>query len=279
MRVQIRPAELKYLAPMSATVSRLTQALHDINTKMSEIARLIELDTGLTANVLRWANSAYYGARLPVESVQAAVVRLGMNNIIHLSIRHSLSAVMKKSVPGYELAENELWRHNVAAALTVETLGQTLEQPLHPGAFTAALLHDVGKVILGQHLSPPLYGQLRKLMETEGLPCLEAERRLLETDHAVVGAALAGFWKFPDELVSAIEKHHEPEPQPDNLLDLVIIANTVAKRIGLSAGSEPVTPAAEAVLERWGLDPLSVAALGERVKEKIAKTEDEWKII
>jgi putative nucleotidyltransferase with HDIG domain len=264
---------------MSATISRLTQALHDINTKMSEIARLIELDTGLTANVLRWANSAFYGARMPVESVQAAVIRLGMNNIVHLSIRHSLSTVMKKSVPGYALAENELWRHNVAAALTVETLGQSARQPLHPGAFTAALLHDVGKVVLGQHLSPEVYAQLRKLMEVEGLPCIEAERRLLETDHAVVGAALAGYWKFPADMVAAIEKHHDPEPKAEALLDLVIIANSVAKRIGLGAGSEPVSPAAEAVLLRWGLDPASVAALGERVKEKIAKTEDEWKII
>jgi len=73
MRVQIRPSELKTLAPMSATISRLTEALHDINTKMSEIARLIELDTGLTANVLRWANSAFYGARMPVDSITSRV--------------------------------------------------------------------------------------------------------------------------------------------------------------------------------------------------------------
>lgn len=279
MRVQIKPAELKYLAPMSATLSRLTQVLHDNNTKMSEVARLIELDSGLTANVLRWANSAFFGARMPAESVQAAVVRLGMNNIIQLSLRHSLSSVMKKSVPGYALAENELWRHNMAAALTVEVLGQTQGPPLHAGAFTAALLHDVGKVILGQHLSPAVYLQLRKLMEDEGLPCLEAERRLLETDHAVVGAALAGYWKFPAELVAAIEKHHDPEPKAEPLLDLVIIANSVAKRIGLGAGSEPVLPGAEAVLQRWGLNPEGVMTLGQAVQAKIAKTEEEWKML
>jgi putative nucleotidyltransferase with HDIG domain len=279
MKIKIRPAELKNLAPMSTTISRLTKSMQDMNTKMSEITRLIELDTALTANVLRWANSAYYGARMPIESVQAAVIRLGMNNIIRLSIGNSLSSVMKKSVPGYDLAENELWRHNVAAAMTVETLGQINNQTLHPAAFTAALLHDVGKVILGQHLDPDMFVQLRQLVNEGGMTYIEAERSLLETDHAIVGAAVAGYWKFPDEMVYAIEKHHDPEPRAENLLDIVIIANAVAKKIGFGAGSEPMPRAYDAVLQRQGLLPESVVLLCERVKEKVLKIEEEWKLL
>jgi putative nucleotidyltransferase with HDIG domain len=279
MRVKITPYELKQLAPMSLTISRLTKSMQDINSKMSEITRLIELDTALTANVLRWANSAYYGARMPIESVQAAVIRLGMNNIIRLSISHSLSTVLKKSVPGYALAENQLWRHNVAAALTVETIGQITNHTLHPAAFTAALLHDVGKIVLGQHLDAGTFQQLRNMVEDDHMSYVEAERTLLETDHAIVGAALAGYWKFPDELVYAIERHHDPEPQPDNLLDLVIIANTLAKEIGLGAGSEPIRPSVEKVMLRQGLNAESRAQLCDRVKEKMVKTEEEWNLL
>lgn len=278
MRVKITPIELKQLAPMSATISRLTQSVQDINSTMSEITRIIELDPALTANVLRWSNSAFYGARMPVESVQAAVIRLGMNNIIRLSISQSLSSVLKKPVPGYALAENQLWRHNAAAALAVETVGQAGGQNQHPAAFTAALLHDVGKIVLGQHLDLETLGELRRLVDRERMPCIEAERFLLETDHAVVGAALAGFWKFPDDMVAAIEGHHDPKAQDNVLLDLVMIANTLAKETGWGAGSEPPPPGMERVMQRRGLDAEALARIVEQVKEKMKKTEEEWKL-
>ncbi|MEW6517583.1 MAG: HDOD domain-containing protein [candidate division FCPU426 bacterium] len=277
MRVKIHPSEIKTLVPMSATLSRLTNLMSDINAKTSDIARVIELDSVLTVNVLRWANSAFYGAHMPVESVRGAVIRLGMNNIIRLSIGSCLAGSMKQSVPGYRLAEQELWRHNVAAALTVESLGALTRRPVPPAAFTAALIHDIGKVVLGQHLQKEMFQQLQQLQQQEGLCYIEAERRLLETDHAEVGAAIAGYLKFPEELVKAIERHHDPAPREDSLLDAVIIANAAAKQIGFgSVCGTSLAGVLETAMRRYGLEQEQWDGLCETVKQRLAKVEEEW---
>jgi putative nucleotidyltransferase with HDIG domain len=276
MKVKITPSEIKSLAPVSVTISRLTYLMHDLNAKTADIVRLIELDAALTINVLRWANSAYFRSAVRVESIRTAVVRMGMNNIIRLSIGGCLASTLRKSVPGYELAENDLWRHNMTAALTVEVVSQIIKTPTHPAAFTAAMLHDIGKSILGQHLDREQFRQLRELMATEKLSAVEAERRLFETDHAEVGAAMASYWKFPDELAHAIEQHHNLDTEGNGLLELVIIADAIANKIDHCRETEPVTGRVAEIMRRQGLQPEAPASLCEIVKNRLAKTEEEW---
>lgn len=276
MRIKITPADFKTLAPVSATLSRLTSLMRDLNTKTSDIVRVIELDAALTANVLRWANSAFFRSRLKIESLQAAVVRMGMNHIIRLAIGDCLSASLRQPQPGFDLGENGLWRHNMTAALTVEALAQFSEQTLPPVAFTAALLHDIGKFILGRHLEPGWYFRASAPFADEGPESLSAERDLLETDHAEVGAAMANYWKFPAELVHAIENHHRPSGPPDALLDVVMAANWIARMIG--GGFAAGAPAGElgAIFRRLDVAAEDLPALFAAVRERMEKTESEW---
>lgn len=270
-KVKITPSDFKSLAPMPATVSRLTTLMYDVHASTSDITRLIELDAALTANVLRWANSAYFGARVKIASVKAAVVRMGVNNIIRLSVGDCLASTMKRPLPVYGLAENGLWRHNLAAALTAESLEQVTGMPSHPAAFTAALLHDVGKSILGMRLDAGDAVEIQRLI-AEGAASTDAERRLLDTDHAEVGAAMASYWKFPDELIQAIEKHHDLEADPDPLHDAVKTADAVAKQIE----SRPISEAYESILFRRGLTPDRIGALCAAVAETMRRIEEEW---
>jgi len=279
MKIKIKPSEIKYLAPMSASVSRLANMVLEPDATSGEIARVIELDGALTANVLRWANSAWYSARVPIQSVKAAVVRLGMNNILKLAVGSCLASPMKKSLPGYELVENELWRHNVAAALTVEHIGEFTNTAVHPAAFTGALIHDIGKLVLSRHLDRQIIGQIQELVKMENITYFEAERQILETDHAEVGAAISGYWKFPESLTRAIEKHHDPEPEPDNLLDMVIIANTVAKLIGVGLGNgQQNININEEVILRQGLTLSELESLCSLVKDKLDEAVAQWRI-
>jgi putative nucleotidyltransferase with HDIG domain len=245
--------------------------MYDMNAKTSDITRLIELDAALTANLLRWANSAYFGSRMKVASVRTAVVRMGMNNIIRLSLGDCLAASMRKSLPGYGLGESVLWHHNVAAALTVESLGQFIHHPLPPAAFTAALLHDVGKYILGPHLDEEGFLKMQKLT-AEGFSTTQAERFLLETDHAEVGAAMASYWKFPDDLVYAIEQHHDLNAKEDLLGDAVKIANAVAKQLE----SKPISESYETIMLRQGLTADKIGLLCGTVEAHLARIEKAW---
>lgn len=279
MKIKINPSEIRNLAPMSATVSQLAGVLNDPKYGVNEIVRLIELDGALTANVLRWSNSAFYRSRFEIETVKSAVMRLGINNIVKLSIGRSLAKPMKKKMPGYALVEEELWRHNVAAGLTIETIKQFTSIEVPPIAFTAALLHDIGKLILSRHLDIKIILDLRHQVETMHVPYYQVERELLETDHAEVGAAVAGYWKFPDDIIRVIKLHHTDQVEPFRLLDLVQLANYTAKKIGAATGySDGIHEPDQAILERLKLNGDKQKHIEEEVKKKLNTALEEFNL-
>ncbi len=279
MRIKINPAEIRNLAPMSATVSQLAGLMNDAHYGVNEISRLIELDGALTANVLRWANSAFYRSQFEIETVKSAVMRLGLNNIIKLAIGNSLGKTMKRKVPGYNLMENELWRHNVAAGLTIESLQRHTRIEVPSMAFTAAMLHDIGKLILSRHLEPAMVQTIRQEIETKHCSYAEAEQRLLNMDHAEVGAALSGYWKFPEEIITVIEQHHREAAAPNQLLDLVLFANYMAKHIGEGLGDpQQANHLDEKVTQRLGLSGDRQQRIEEDVKEKLSQALEEFEL-
>ncbi|MEW6516016.1 MAG: HDOD domain-containing protein [candidate division FCPU426 bacterium] len=275
----IKPEEFGKLPPMSSSVNRLARLINEPEVDIREITRIIELDVSLTANLLRWANSAWSQTENPILTVREAVIRLGMGNILKMSIGQTVAEPMRKSCPGYGLAEKELWRHSVAAALAAETLDRLTPRRIPGVAFTAALLHDIGKLLLGQHMTPEMTQQIRQLVESENITYNAAEFKILGTDHAKVGAAIGRHWGFPEVLVRAIEFHHDPEAQPDMVSDAVHIANTVAKFIGVGMGSEQMNlRASQEAAERLGLNSLVLESVCATVQSDLAKTEALWEV-
>jgi putative nucleotidyltransferase with HDIG domain len=223
---------------MPASVVQLASMATDMKSSMEEMARVIEYDEALTANLLRLANSVWGKALTPVLTVKDAVVRLGTGQILKFAVGQQISDAMCQPCPGYELTEHELWRHSVAGALAAEHLSDCLYQPVPRLVFTAALIHDIGKLLLGRQIGHDTLDEIKKVIEYDHLTFLEGERQLLGTDHAEVGGSIARYWKFPEPLITAIELHHDPDRQPDALLDIVHLSNVMAKFIGVGLGSE-----------------------------------------
>jgi putative nucleotidyltransferase with HDIG domain len=185
---------------------------------------------------------------------------------------------MRKSCTGYNLSENELWRHSVAAALASEHLQKFTSVPIPPSAFSAALMHDIGKLVLGRHLGhETLRTSILELMEKKNYTYLDAEREILKTDHAEVGAAIAREWNLPEVLENAIGGHHTPDLRPNPTLDVVHVANAVAKLAGQGLGIEEmnmqVSPNAA---ERLGIHAEQIQALCALVKVELENTENLW---
>jgi hypothetical protein len=150
--------DLPSLPEVAVKVSRLAD---DPNASAASIARVIATDQGLTARILRLANSALYGVARRVGTVQEAVVILGLGTIRNLTLAASIYPALGAAVPGYDLAKGELWRHSVAAALCAQELARRMPRAPRPGAgaapsaavspdeaFVAGLLHDIGKTLL-----------------------------------------------------------------------------------------------------------------------------------
>jgi putative nucleotidyltransferase with HDIG domain len=262
---------------MPATAAKLLPLLDNPDSTPSEVENIVKYDPGLTANILKLTNSAYFGIPTKVSSVKQAIILLGWKRLIQVVTTICMSPLMKKAIPGYDLRSGELWKHSIAVAVAAELLVKTLNIPDSDEVFTAALLHDVGKLILGSFVKKDL--EQIQAMVTKGISLDVAESMVLGTNHAEVGGQILHKWSFPAELVNAVQWHHEPESCENGcvLSDIVHVANTVGLMAGFGKAEEgidiaPVGP----VTDRLGLNTGDLEAMALQTTEEIKKLSVLW---
>jgi len=247
-----KSASDRYLPPSRLELLRI---LRDPDASAATLTRAIECDPTLTANVLRLANSAYFGFARSVASVADAVWRLGTRNLRQLVLTTAFSPMQKQAVKGYDLPPGDMLKHSLAVAVGAEKLGRLLKVPGCDHLFTAGILHDIGKIALGTFVELDA-APILELATREGLPFVEAEQRILGIDHAELGAFLADRWNLPDEVVEIVRWHHEPEKfsgrNPAG--DLVHVADALCILGGIGIGTDGLRyRPSEEVCDRLGL--------------------------
>ncbi len=233
------------LASLPDTTVKLLRLLDDATVEAGLVSSVIDKDPALTANLLKLCNSAYYGMRRQVGSVHEAAVLLGNRTIVTLAFATSMGDILRGALHAYGMERDDMWRHSLATALAASRLVVATGQgELKDRAFTAGLVHDIGKFLLDRALGEAVD---RLPQNATGEQMLEAERRILGFDHCEAGAALATAWNFPEMLVVAIHNHHRPDARPENgeLLIPVHAANLVAGSLGLGGNSGRPVPLAE----------------------------------
>jgi putative nucleotidyltransferase with HDIG domain len=254
---------------MPGAAVKLLALVDDPDVSVDRIEAILRYDPGLTANLLRLANSAYFGMPSKVGSVRQAVILLGLKRMIQMVIASCMSAIMDQAVPGYDLPPGELWRHSIAVSVAAECLVKELNLDAAEEIFTAALLHDVGKLILGDFVSED-YPKIEKALH-QGLSFEVAENIVLGTDHADVGAQILSKWSIPEAIIDAVRWHHSPEScnRPDTMLDIVHVANMLCLMIGIGVGRDGLSHQPSAVVvKRLGLETAHL--------EKVASQTLQW---
>ena len=185
-----------------------------------------------------------------------------------------MSPIMKKPIPGYDLPRGELWRHSIAVSIAAENIVKTLNITDADEVFTAALLHDVGKLILGGFVKKDL--EFIEDMVAKGFSFDVAENIILGTDHAKVGANILEQWLFPEELVNAVGWHHNPEDCKNRcmLSDIVHLANDLGQVIGAGRTvKESHSELSHTIVKNLGFKPVDleeIAALTMKGVNKLA---------
>ena len=228
------------LSPVSVTGSKVMEIISDPYSSLTEIVDVIKYDQGLTANLLRICNSAYFGLKTKVVSVRQAVAYLGMNNVISAVMMGHLSKNLTAAQGGYDLNEGELWKYSVSSALIAQSLAEKRHLDNIPCLFTSALLKDIGKVILGTHIKDA-FQKIILSVQNDGLTFLEAEREILGIDHAELGAVVAEKWCFSPKMVFIIRNHHDPLKiliGDDLSISIIYLADTICMMVGIGGGAD-----------------------------------------
>lgn len=237
---------------------QVMKLIQDPDAGVAEIMKPIEYDPGLTSNVLRLANSAYFAGPRSISSLREAGVRLGAQRIFQLVLASAVSPVARQPIRTYDIPAGQLFEHLIAVAVGGEELARTLDikPPIH--TFTTGLLHDVGKVVMGTFAAIDA-GPIFEHAVNEGISFEKAEADLLGIDHAEVGALLLEDWQLPEEITQAVRWHHEPEQftgDDTRVVDLVHVAVNLSMQCGIGVGRDGLHyHASPVVIERLRLKP------------------------
>jgi HD-like signal output (HDOD) protein len=223
------------LEPLPPSLSRLAALTTREDPDPAEITEVVSFDPVLTARLLRVANSSFSAPARPITNIRDAVIRLGAGLVFSVAVGCCARPLMAREIPGYGLSAGELWRHSVRAALAAEAAGAVCATRIPAEAFTAALLHDLGKLVLGRFLTPESATLLRRAVEEGGVETAQAEVDILSLHHGEVGAVIAQHWQLPAGIVQGILYHHDPVEGGQTVCYVTYLADVVAKSVGAEA--------------------------------------------
>lgn len=248
---------LDRLPSSSATFHELSQLAASPEARIDEIARLVARDPAMSAKVLQLVNSAYFGLARPSASIRHAVSYLGLDLLKALVLTASVFTALEDGpLDGFSI--DALQRHSLETARFAKRFTAGTEHA--ESAFTAGLLHDVGKIILALG-APEHASEVLRERHAAPRPWHEVEEERFGVTHAAVGAFLLGAWGLPYEVVEAVAYHHVPAGvEGEGLAELaaVHVAEALLERVGAGGTPEPAIDTAflarigyASDLERW----------------------------
>jgi putative nucleotidyltransferase with HDIG domain len=238
--VQDLLAQIDQLEPVPPIASQIMALAEDCDSSLAQVADLILNDPAITANLLKTCNSAYFGLNRKVDSVRDAISYVGLNHIVRLVMLNSVAKNFKRQTQGYGLQEGELWRHAVTSAHVAKILADRFghSQSKHL-IYTAALLKDIGKLILGRYVAFSLE-EINILVNSKGYSFNDAEQKIIGMNHEELGAMVGEKWRFSDKLIYIIRHHHLSDESARQDLDtsMVYLADIVCMMMGVCTGAD-----------------------------------------
>lgn len=224
------------LPPMPQVAQKARDILADPNSSIADLAKVIETDQGIATRVLKLANSSYYGISGKVASVQHASVVLGISTLMELVNLACSQGFLNESMTGYELETGDFWQHSLAVAAASQAIAKKCAPAIEQDAFSAGLVHDVGKLILDPYIVERK-AVFDAFVKDGKRTFLDAEKVILGFDHAELAAEICTQWQLPTETAAAIRFHHDPADSNGHLLaNILHAADVIALMSGIGAG-------------------------------------------
>jgi putative nucleotidyltransferase with HDIG domain len=271
---------IRYLPTLPTVLAQILALLNDERSSARDLESIITHDQALSSKVLTVANSAYYGFRHKILTVRRAVVALGYEEIRNVCLGASLMGFLHPSSFRDRQAAELLWLHSVCVADASSVAAEMVQGADRDVAFTAGLLHDLGKVVLAGFF-PEEADRVRGLMDSERLSYRQAEKAQ-EADHAQIGKALCEYWDLPPRLAEAVGYHHDLHSGLVYFQDaaLIHVADFLSRESQVGDSGNPDPPEVKTmVLGKLGLGEGGLKACAQEMDSRRAKVISLWQML
>ncbi len=258
--------------PIPQIALKLLRMIKDDAYNMDDLGAEIKQDQIISAKIIRLCNSAYFKQNSNVDSIDRALVVLGEKRLLQLVISASMEGFFKSETGGYSLCKGGLFKHAVGTALIAEKLASYNRKISSDIAYTAGLLHDIGKIALDQFMDnayPMFYRRTQERNET----LVNVEKEIFGLDHTDVGGKLAEMWGLPERLIDVIKYHHSPEDAEydSELSHLIYFADLLMSRFIVGQELERInTDSFHERLERIGIKSGQLPEVVEGISDLIS---------
>lgn len=226
-------ASVEHLPPMPHVMHRAQQMLQNPDLRLKDLADVIETDQALAIKVLKLSNSAYYSRLERVSSIQEAAVVVGFRVLGELLTVACASKLLGRSLAGYNLAADALWRHSLSVAIGSRIVANRKFPALAHEAFSAGLIHDAGKLILDEYVLER-QDEFSRFLKDGNETFLRAEKDILGFDHAEIAGRVCEKWNFPKSVSVPVRYHHDPSRFRSNELAYIVhVADQIAMWSGM----------------------------------------------
>ena len=269
---------VEQIPPLPAVAMQVVRMVNDVEFSMSKLVDIVRTDPVLTTKILDHCNSSLFALAHEISSVGQALSYLGIRNIVKIVITTCTSSYFQSARSGIQyLHPKVIWRHSVASALVCQRLARNRDDLDEGTAFTAGILHNLGKVVIAQ-LCDESSDQSNFTAGPCGDPLLDAERHIFGTNHAHMASKVTERWKIPNDLKDAIRDHHDPTAiETGGILTAVLhIADLSCLSAGIGGSPQrnlefAIEPAA---LRRLDVDDKDLQRIQSETLDELARSEE-----
>lgn len=237
--------KINKIATLPEVAAKLISVVDDPRHSGKEVVNIIKNDAALTMRILRTANSAAFSRGQIIRTIDRAIMHLGENMVAGIAIGTCASSILNRPLKGYASEAGELWDHSLRTAIASKLLCNFVRGNIRvEHAFTAGLLHDIGKLVMTDLLEGLTSKIISCIVSQPETDYLDAERKLIGADHTEVGVKLAERWSLPPPIPETINYHHRPSEYKGSYQELVFIVHLgdiIAMMGGSGTGADSLT--------------------------------------
>jgi putative nucleotidyltransferase with HDIG domain len=265
---------IQRVKPIPQVALKIIRMIHQDDYTMKEIGSEIRKDQVITGRVLNLCNSAVMGLKTVVDSIDRALILVGEKRLLKLVVTASVKSLFPQSSQGYSLCKGGIFQHSIGTAMIAQELAVFTKKAAPDIAYTAGLLHDIGKIPLDQVMTvnaPFFY----RYTQEKGADLCEAEKLKFGLDHTEAGKQLGKIWALPDNLINVISNHHNPESATEDkeLVTLVYLADLLMSKFQAHYELEQIdTEKLAERLNQLDLNPDHFPILIDRIPRNIFQT-------